>query len=255
MTKLTVVAPSVGELNSVAAPKVDTALQAIETWANGQVGTNNITAGSITEAMLEAALATKIGAKIAGLTFTLQNASYTAVSGDLVFEEKEGATVTLPTVVKDRIVEVFAGANGVKVKTNGGSIYGDFVEAVSEVVLQKSQHVRLQCNGTNWDILSGEVKREQEYAAGPTSRTAGVEYEPSATRLVYVTLCVSSTSEKTMAFRVKVNAREAFTRAQVAAIPAEKSTVPVGFPCPPGQKWVVENIANVEKVESNYLSL
>lgn len=230
MTKLTISPPSTGELNTVAEPKVTTALQAIETWANGNVGTNNIGAETVTEAMLVSAAKTLLNAKALGLTLKVYSTSQTAVSGELLNMSKT-TTVTLPTAALNRVVGVFAGiASGeeVKVKTNGGLIYGDFVVGSAEVVLLAQQHVLLQNNGTDWVIVSGESKRTQTYSAqvvaGKATAEAGIE--PSATRPALVT------AQTTIA-----GTAELFVGAVLLG--GYTNTEPVTFFVPPGVKWKI----------------
>src|SRR5947207_3956161 len=66
MAKLTLSVPVVGEKRSIAEPKVDTALKEVETWANGNIGSNNIEAKGVTEAMLSTAVQTLLNEKTAG---------------------------------------------------------------------------------------------------------------------------------------------------------------------------------------------
>jgi hypothetical protein len=158
MTRLTLTPPATGEPNTAADPKIVTALQAIEAWANGNVGTGNITALSVTEGMLEAALSTKIGAKLSGLTIVPKTSeSYTAKNGELVeMLGTGGFTVTLPAATANVIVGVASPLVESKVKTAGGAIIGDG-HSTATLTLAAGQHVVLQADGVNWLITSGII--------------------------------------------------------------------------------------------------
>lgn len=191
MTKLTITPPSTGELNTVADPKVVTALQAIEAWANGSVGTNNIEAGSVTEAMLSTAVQTLLGKAVSGLTFAERTTSVEAASGELVYANKTAITITLPAPTVGRSIAVFCGgsATSVKVTCSSGKIYGDFTEGATTVTLTTYQHLRVVASGEHWFIESGEPKKEAVYSTGfkaysEAEAVAGVA--PSATRMAYV---------------------------------------------------------------------
>jgi hypothetical protein len=156
MTKLTLARPSVGEKNTAAEPKVDTALAAIETWANGEVGTENITVGSVTEAMLATAVQEKLGGTIFGLTHKASAISASVANGELLQLTGAGTTATLPAATKGRVCGVYASASGVKVKTAAGVIAGDFLTGQATIELRLNQHVVLEAEGTNWLIVAGE---------------------------------------------------------------------------------------------------
>jgi hypothetical protein len=232
MTELKLTVPEVGEKNTVADPRTQVAFEAIRSFINTeQLSSGNIKEHGIEESRLSEAVQSQIGAKIAGLAFTIQNGSYVAASGELVFQEKEGATVTLPGAVKNAIVGVFAGASGVKVKAGSATIFGDFVEGAAEVVLQKSQHVTLQCNGTHWDIIAGEPKREQTYVAKEfTKAEAEAGVEPSPTRPAMVSL--TCTTAKTGSHIIVVGGQSA------GVAPYEEIGTATVY-VPPGQKWVM----------------
>lgn len=192
MTKLSITPPSTGELNTVADPKVVTALQAIEAWANGNVGTNNIEAGTVTEAMLSVAVQTLLGKAVSGLTFAERTTSVEAANGELVYANKTGITITLPAPTVGRSIAVFCGgsATSVKVTCSSGKIYGDFTEGATTVTLATYQHLRVVASGEHWFIESGEPKREgvQKFKA----LTSGKAEEFSATRPVIAKLQAGS---------------------------------------------------------------
>jgi hypothetical protein len=158
MAKLTVVRPTVGEKNVVAEPKVDNALLAIETWANGNVGKENLENGGVEEAALATAVATKLNAKTgAGLTYKTSSISRTAEPGELIEMTAGGTTVTISTFTANALYGVFNRSSGeVKVKLTGGArLYGDFINGATEVVLLENQHLLMQANGTNLLIVAG----------------------------------------------------------------------------------------------------
>ena len=158
MTKLTVPVPSVGEKNTAAAPKVDTSLKAIEQWANGEVGTGNIEAGTVTEAMLVTAVQEKLGGTIFGLTHKASAISAAIANGELLELTGAGTTGTLPAATKNRVCGIYAAAAGVKLKTTAGVITGDFITGQATIGLELGQHVVVEAEGTNWRIIAGEPK-------------------------------------------------------------------------------------------------
>ncbi len=189
MTKLTLAVPSVGEKNTVAEPKVDIALKRIEEWANGEVGTANITAEAITEAMLAKGLQEKLVTNV-GLTYATSAVSLEGVSGKFYDMSGAGTTLTLPKPIANRLIGVFNNSVGaaVKVKASEGKIYGDFTEEVTEVSLTLRQHLLLFGSGGYWLIIAGEPKREQTYTAVKNYSKAEMEagVEPSASRTAVV---------------------------------------------------------------------
>jgi hypothetical protein len=185
MTRLTLAIPSVGEKNTVAEPKVDVALGKVEEWANGKVGTENIEAGTVTEAMLATAVVEKLTTKL-GLSLVAQAASVTGVSEKLYEMTTNATTVTLPTPTTNRLIGVYCGGGiaGCKVTASSGKIFGDFLTAgATTVELTTCQHVLVQADGSNWLIIAGEPKRETEYAEKTYSKAeAEAGFELSATR-------------------------------------------------------------------------
>lgn len=221
MSKLVLTVPTVGELNTVAEPKVDVALAAIETWANGNVGTNNIAAENVTEAMLAKAVQEKLGTKI-GLTFKEITLSAEVATTEFIYANKTGITATLPAPTANRMIAVFCGgsATSVKVTCSSGKIYGDYTEGATTVTLTTYQHILVIASGEHWFIMAGEPKREQKYAAKKEYSQAEAEagVETSATRLSYVVFSgnVPSTLE-------------------IGGV--EVPTTTRAYLIPPGQKW------------------
>jgi hypothetical protein len=189
MTKLTLTVPTTGEKNTVAEPKVDTALKALEEFINGGNidGTTNIKPTSILESNLATALQEKFTNRL-GLAVEKPAGSETGESEKL-YQMKNGKTLTLPAATLNRIVGVFALEAEAKVKTAAGVIKGDFFSG-GTAVLTENQHLLLIADGTNWMIVAGEPKREQTYTANKVFSKAECEagVEVSATRPAHVQL-------------------------------------------------------------------
>jgi hypothetical protein len=159
-------------------------------------------------------------------------ASYEATSGELG-ECTKAITVTLPSAaVANQVIGVVAApavaTELTGITTSGGAkIYGDFIVGEATIKLAQAQHVVLQSDGTNWKIIAGEPKREQEYkgikAVTKVEAEAGIE--PSATRPGYVVILVSGGGAGTQISVGGVN---------VVANPPNESVVAVYVP--PGQK-------------------
>jgi hypothetical protein len=247
MTELKLTVPEVGEKNSVADPRTQVALEAIRTFINGaQLTSGNIKEHGIEEGSLAEALQSKIGAKLAGLTANVQNGSFVASSGELVVQEKEGASVTLPAAVANRVVGVAAGANGVKVKATGSTIFGDFIEAAPEITLQKSQHVLLQCVSTNWFITAGEPKREEARTTGTltTGTLEGAGFEPSALRPALTIMTVTFQTGKVGRATLTVGGVTVAV-IQAPTVEGETSVVPVTIPTQTGETIKGNTLNNV----------
>ena len=165
MTELGYPTPSVGEKNTVVAPKVDTALANIKTWAAGQIDSTNIKPEGVNETALTSGLRALINTKASGLTVKSTSGAVSAESGYLYVMTATG-TVTLPAVSAGVQVAVFAYSGEVTIKTTSAKIYGDFLTTPpEEIKLLTYQHVTLQSDGTRWLIIAGEPKREQTYSS------------------------------------------------------------------------------------------
>ncbi len=191
MSKLTLTVPTTGELNTVAEPKVDTALSTIQTWANGEIeGTNNLKAEGVTETNLDSATKTLLNTKsAAALSLTIKNeAAVTAATGELIVMEKNASVVTLPEPTLNRIVGVFCSKliTSIEVKCTkvATTISGDFFEATA-CKLTGGQHLLMQATGGGWVILAGEPKREQTYEATKSVLTSA-SFTPSTTRPAFI---------------------------------------------------------------------
>jgi hypothetical protein len=106
---------------------------------------------------LDAALA------LSNLRQVTHAASVEAQSGELVLAIGGGMTVTLPAATLNRIVGVYATATVTVKQHAADKIYGDFVSAASTITLLADQHVILQSDGTNWQIVAGEPQRTSTY--------------------------------------------------------------------------------------------
>lgn len=185
MAKLTLSIPVVGEKNSVADPKITTALQVIEKWANGEVGTTSIEAKAITEALLSVGVVEKLTTKI-GLNLEKQNASLEGVAEKLYVMEKEGSTLTLPTPTLNRMIGITCASsiNAVKVTAVSGKIFSGLNQAgATTVEVTKAETIIVEATGANWVRIAGEEKPEAKYVIKTYTKAeieAGVE--PSATR-------------------------------------------------------------------------
>ena len=177
--------------------------------------------------------------------------SATLVTGELALQESTGKTFTLPSATTaNQYIGIQNGVAELKVTTSGGAvIFGDFVAGEATIVLLQRQHVILQSDGTNWQIIAGEPKREQSWGAEVT-RTSGTEYEPSATRPTQVIF----TARAAQAFAVELF--EGSTKIAVMDQSGSASQVAsITFQVNPGKKWkFVANVGPVEGV-SNYLLL
>lgn len=245
MAKLTLARPTVGEKNVVAEPKVDTALANIETWANGEVGTGNIEAGSVTEGMLVTAVQEKLGGTIFGLAHKASAISASVANGELLEMTGATTTATLPAATKGRVCGVYAAAAGIKVKTAAGVIAGDFITGQATIQLELNQHVVLEAEGTNWRIIAGEPKREQLYS-GLTLHTkvemeAGVEI--SATRPAMASVRIEGAFAGTESVSVGGRIAAIVAKAEAGSNPST-ATVYV----PPGQKVVVGRVTEISAI-------
>lgn len=175
------------------------------------------------------------------LTLTAQSGSYSAKSGDFVEATGSGSTITVPVTANALTFVACAATGELTVKAASGVIVGDFTNAASCKLLP-NQHLLLIGDGTNARIIAGEPKREQTYSA-LVNRTAGTEYEPSATRETWVSLTFETTATE---WKVIVGG---VIIAQGTEAGANLYTA-YGFPCLPGVKWKLEN---AQQVQSSYL--
>jgi hypothetical protein len=239
MAKLTITPPSTGEKDSVAEPKVGTALKAIETWANGEVGTSNIAAGNVTEAMLATAVQEKL-TSLTGIVYATSAVSLEGVSGKLYKMTVGATTLTLPAPTVNRLIGVYS-SNGCKVTASSGKIYGDFISpGQTTVELSSDQHLLVFADGSNWLIIAGEAKREQTYGA-QVARVKNTLYEPSASRPTLVVLEVATGGPA-----------EILVGGVVIALEAKIGSINT-FICPAGVKWELK--AATVSGNSSYLTL
>lgn len=250
MTKLTVTKPEVGQKNTTEEPKVGNALTALELWANGEIDTFNLKNEGIEEADLAAAVKTLLNAKVSGLSYIAKNeATFTAATGELVAMEKANSVLTLPEPTVNRVVGVVGAAFGGQIKVKptkvATKIFGSSLSeaGAAEVALTGGQLVIFYATGTNW-FIPGEPKHEQFFGV-QTSRISGTEYEPSASRPVYVVLEGNAVGEW--------KAQVASTVGTLTLIGASKGPAAIGFPINPGQKWKVTTLEGSPTYNSAYL--
>jgi hypothetical protein len=164
--------------------------------------------------------------------------------------ETSGTTYTLPAPDHGRVASFICGAaaTSIKIKQHGADkIYGDSVNAASEITLATLQHVALWSNGTNWFIIAGEPKREGFWGVA-TPKILNTENTPSTTRPTMVTVH----------FQVGASG-ELWLFCQTVRI-AKWAGLPTGTPlnyqfyCPAGATWKAEAIDGTA-LEANYLTL
>jgi hypothetical protein len=261
MTKLALVLPEVGTKNSIADPRIPTALQAIQEVVNGKLEGSevNIRKESIDEKSLTAGVQALVNAKTSGLTLVQHKGNIEVKGGELAEMIEESATVTLPAPVLNRTVGVFGGGVAVTLTSveKGGKIYGDFLSAtgVTSIKLAPFQHVILQSEGTNWLIISGEPKREETYGAF-TARVIGTEYTPSTTRPTLVNAYGGVTKGKEFIFKPTVGG------VSLGGVNMNLETgelgivfLPLTFMCGAGQKWKAEVTGTSPVLYSQYITL
>ncbi len=244
MTKLTLVVPTVGEFNTIAEPKVDTCFTEIQSFINGKNldGTDNIKAEGVEEANLTEAVQIKLNQKSAGLELVKQNGSTTGESGKLYYMEKAASTLTLPAATSGRQVGIFAAAEGVKVKTAAGAIFGDFLPALgaAEITLVLNQHVILEATGTNWIVVAGKPA-----LPAYTARVEGSNFTPASDAFVIARMTYE-TGKGEGTWALKVGAVEVASGNKEQ--PTVNSTESISFLCPGGVEWKITSSGAVTKV-------
>lgn len=143
--------PVSGQPNATEDVKVANNFTTLQTWANGNVDTNNIspTAGIKVSQMAGGGL----------LAYISSGVSFTAAYNTSI-QASPGITVTLPSPVATQIVAVHAN-NGVTtsspVTVAGSNINGlGLLNASSFLLGTPSSSVILQGDGTNWLIIAGQ---------------------------------------------------------------------------------------------------
>lgn len=173
------------------------------------------------------------------------------VSGQIA--DVSSGTIILPAPRRNSIVGCWnsSGSSEVTVSstTHGGSMYGDYTIAATTIKLLAYQHVLLIADGSNWLIIAGEPKRTQTYGT-EESAVAGTEYEPSATRPVYVFLSVSLHATSTGHLTVG-----GLTMGFWESAGANASVITTGFMINPGQKWKFTQTSGTVGVGYRYLTL
>jgi hypothetical protein len=163
--------PVVGSPDATEEPKIPSALSTIETWANGNIDTTN----------LSAALLATIAQ--AGLAFVTVLTSSSVSAGQLI-GAAGGITITLPAPTANTIVGVIGGANTtatnpvtVAYGSGAGAILGVGISAgVSSFPIGTLYGtVILRADGTNWYIVSGKQDGWVSFGV-PTGASGGVLY-------------------------------------------------------------------------------
>jgi len=135
----------------------------------------------------------------AGLNMVDTSSGREILNGEFT-EVSAAVTMTVTPSVNLYCGAINRSGGTVTIKANSGSIYGDFLNGVSEFKLATNQHVLLLSEGANLYIIAGEPKREfNEVASG---RTIGEAHEPSATRPTFVTGYVTVAAGKTAEVKV-----------------------------------------------------
>jgi hypothetical protein len=193
MSILSLIKPIVGKPDATEDVKINNALTAIETWANGSIGTSNLeTKAGITEEQLASAVRVLLNSKTGGLGIFSYASNVEAKSGELL-RVTATATVILPAPTLNALVGVICTGGETTIETrisSGAHIFGDFTINSVSIKLLQYQHVILQSDGTNWYITAGEPKQEQKYSAQTEhlATNAGYEVEPSTSRPALVTV-------------------------------------------------------------------
>jgi hypothetical protein len=168
------------------------------------------------------------------LTFKGYSGAANLHSGEFALQEKSGETFTLPAVgTANQFIGVYCGptAASCKVTVSGVAfIYGDFISGVATITLTSLQHVWLYSNGSIWQIVAGEPKREQTYVFKEfTKAVAEAGVEPSATRPAMVNLACTSGSG---GYVIVVGGKS-------AGIAPQGTVGTASVYVPPGQKWTL----------------
>jgi hypothetical protein len=120
------------------------------------------------------------------LPVVVRSGSFTAASGESILIFPTSATVILPPLASNAVVEIWNFGNGNVTITSqtANVIQGDFITDATSIVLTIRQHVRLQSDSSKWYIIAGEPLREAKYAAKKAYTKAEAEtgFTPSATR-------------------------------------------------------------------------
>jgi hypothetical protein len=269
MSILSLVKPIIGKPDATEDVRIVNALTAIEVWANGNIGADNLLAesileaalakGSVGESRLSAAVIALLGAKVSGL-------SVEAVAAEL-FEGKNGklhiashatAICTLPKPVANTTIGVYADGVTVSVKCSEGHINGGFVKEESTIVLPPGTLVILQAEGTGYLITSGEPRREAKYSAPKAYDRAEAEagITTSASRDVEALLSVYGEGETAMAWTFKVGGQLLVPSSAHNSLKVlyQRSTYPLRVPA--GQALqLAAGSSGVEGVEASILTL
>lgn len=132
----------------------------------------------------------------------------TLKTGEWADQTKNAEVFTMPAVgTANQYIVTSSSVAEAKLTTAAKFIGGGL--SSSTAILTTGMVAVWQSDGTNWRLVAGAVKSEQTYGA-PVNRAFSTEYEPSATREVYVVVSVTN---------------------------SENLIASLGFPVLPGQKW------------------
>jgi hypothetical protein len=186
--------------------------------------------------MLSAAVQTLLNTKSAfALSLVKKNeASFSIATGEIVVMEKEASEVKLPAATLNRIVAVIC-ANAITSITVKApaieTIFGaGFVKKATTITLTSNQVVVLEADGTNWNIIAGEPKREQAYGAESAAITESENQTPSTTR---PTLVIGSVALKEASCTLTIGG----VNVLVAKATTPEVTFPLSFEVLPAVKW------------------
>lgn len=271
MTELAFPLPEIGEASLSADPRTLEALINIKAWAAGQIDSTNLkalgvtladlAAESVSEAKLTKAVAELLNAKTAGLATKAHTTTESTLKTGEVAEFTGGSSLAakMPAVAPANQYLTVCNflnteANTVTLKGEGAKFYGGFVKAANTLILLQQQWVTLFSDGTQWQIVAGESKREQVYSGEAVVSKAEWEagVEPSAIRSALVTVIVVSTAEKRCAYTAKVGGKTAGVMF-IPPMPATNSTSSLTFEVPPGVKWTLSSVENISGATESHI--
>jgi len=245
MTAITLVPPVVKEKNTVAEPKVGTAIKAVEEFLNSNKldGATNIKAEGVTETSLTSAVQTKLNQKSSGLELKKQAGSTTAVAGNFYLMETNATTLTLPAPATANAQVGIGTINGVessKLKIGvGAKIYGDFTNGGENLTIFENQHLIVEGDGTNWRILSGEPTNTNLYAAETTITLVEAEAGVTISKVRPALVTVFAEMTANQGLEITVSGKRAAVATQSAS---GTITTPMMFRVAASQVWKAKAI-------------
>lgn len=168
--------PTAGQTFASEGAKVATDMTTIQTWANGNVDSTNL---SSTAAITRSQMAGGFG----NLAYTTVAVPTSAVDGTF-YVVTAATTITLPTPTINRTIGVFNNVAGVvTVTASSGVIVGLGLTAASFSLGGGNAAVILLANGTNWVIASGQQDTGWVALSLTASVTAEATFYVPAARL------------------------------------------------------------------------